>query len=340
MKLHTAVVANNLDAQRFLQLAAAPAPQWFPHTVETRHPSQMPSLKTEALSLIIWQAGTGADDVLKKLETFTSEGGAVLCLPPANTPGESAMGPFGLTWQDVENAPPAALFRVATWDDRDGPLARSRDGISLPVGKLTFARRQLPSPVSLATSRAGMDSTVEPWIPLATYEGGQPFLLKKRVGRGSIFVCTSLPQPEWSTLGEGLVLVPMVQRILKEGGTRLSTKGNEECGVWLPADESEPWTALNHTGNYRWNAGIYVLGSQHVALNRPAIEDDPAKTPVDRARALFGPVDVQVFEETVESAKKDTTTELWPLMLLLAMLCMMMESSLLIADRMAKRKHV
>lgn len=338
VQLHTAVVADSREAKRFLQLAAAPAPEWLPHSAETLLPSQIPALNVDALSLMVWQAGTGADDILGKVETFAKSGGAVLCFPPSEGGNStSTRGPFGLSWLAPEPYPSEAPLRVGTWDERDGPLARSRDGVSLPVGQLTILQRQIPSDASLGVGGESSGST-EPWIQLASYSDGKPFLIKRSVGRGSVFVCTSLPHPDWSNLGEGVVLVPMVQRILLEGGSRLSEKGIEECGLWRPSDDGEPWAGVDHDGNFRWNAGVYALGTQRVALNRPSLEDDPELVPLDAVQDLFGGADLQVFEETLETAREDATSELWPLMLLLAMLCMIVESSLLLSDRVAKKK--
>jgi hypothetical protein len=141
-------------------------------------------------------------------------------------------------------------------------------------------------------------------------------------------------------MGEGMVLVPMVQRVLQEGGSRLSARGMEACGVWRPTDESEPWVGEEGDRDYRWQAGVYRLGAQRVALNRPERENDLERVPLERLRTLFADVDIQLFEETVETARKESTSELWPLMVLLALLCMMVESSLLISDRMARRKQI
>jgi hypothetical protein len=338
VQLHTAIVADNGDAQRYLQLAAAPAPQWFPHSAETLLPSQTTTLNTEALSMLIWQAGTGADDILSTVETFAHSGGAVFCFPPAVGEDGTHEGPFDLRWGAIETAPKASPLRITTWDNKDGPLAESRDGITLPIGQLNIIQRQCP--VLTTPEDANSDRLDGDWITLATFGDGKPFLLKKRVGRGSVFVCTTLPTPEWSNMGEGMVLVPMIQRVLQEGGSRLSARGMESCGVWRPTDESEPWVGEEGDRDYRWQAGVYRLGAQRVALNRPERENDLERVPLERLRTLFDGVDLQLFEETVETARKESTSELWPLMVLLALLCMMVESALLISDRMARRKQI
>jgi hypothetical protein len=37
-----------------------------------------------------------------------------------------------------------------------------------------------------------------------------------------VFACATLPEPSWSNFGDGLVLLPMVQRLLALGGQRLA----------------------------------------------------------------------------------------------------------------------
>ena len=102
------------------------------------------------------------------------------------------------------------------------------------------------------------------------------------------------------------MLVPLVQRLVREGGHRLGavvtgTCGLEPMGEARRVDKDTPG----------FDAGIYQRQSELVALNRPASEDVREFADADVVKALFGSVQVRVFEEKEESGK--LAGEIWRL---------------------------
>src|SRR4030095_14045841 len=103
-------------------------------------------------------------------------------------------------WGEVQAAEAERNYRILRWVEDEGPLAKTDEGLSLPLREVTFQRRQM---------------IVGPKNVLAAFEDGAPFLARQTLGRGEIFFCASLPKKEWSSLSEGPVLVPMMQRLLQ-----------------------------------------------------------------------------------------------------------------------------
>ena len=318
--LKAVVVGDKGDALRRVARAAAPDPSRLSSACEVVAPDAAAGTSWRDLALVVWMAPAPGPEVQEALAGFVEQGGVAVCFPPekADTPGL-----FGLTWKAVETAKAESPFRAGPWEENDGPLARTENGQSLPVGKLSFLKRQ-------AAAFAG-DAGAK-FFALASYADGRPFLLRRVLGRGQVFVFTSLPRAEWSSLGEGPVLVPALQRLLHLGGRRLTSSENAVCGEWKPENEAEVWAPVGAPGprNPRWEAGVYQCGSRQVALNRPAIEDSLEPVEEAKVRALFGDVPVQIEKDLTGHARGRTEREIWPLLLGLVMLCLLAESWLVL----------
>jgi len=166
-------------------------------------------------------------------------------------------------------APATPPMRVTRWRREDGPLASTQDGQDLPVNDLVCAHRRTLT----------NDATV-----LATFEDGQPFLTRQ----GLLYRCAALP----AELGDGRVLVPMLQRLLADGGARFGHVANLFCDA------------------RQVTAGVAVAGAQISAWNRPPSEDDWERVDEPTARASFGKVPVTMFEENSQTAGR-LQSELW-----------------------------
>jgi len=218
----------------------------------------------------------------------------------------------------VEDASEEQPFKVTRWDDQSGPLADSDEGLELPVNELGVKRRQ-------AIQGEG---TI-----LAAFEDETPFLLRRSVGRGQVYFCGSLPDPAWSDLSDGGVLVPMLQRLLEEGGRRLLRENSVECGDPTLAEAAQPWLSLE-TGqpdDPRIHRGVFRSGSRVVAANLPEAEVDPAILETAKAKERFGRLPVRLFEEKGRSAKLQS--ELWRLFLIGMALFLLVEGFLILPER-------
>jgi hypothetical protein len=276
--LRAAVVSANREVARFLQLAAAS------HKAEPAQiiaASEIANANLDDCSLLIWQAPLPEGADADRLQTFAKEGGVVIFFPP----GEASPRQFaGMSWGDPQTAEAQEGFRILRWNEDEGPLAKSDEHTSLPLTQTTFARRQ---------------AITSPKNVLASFEDGAAFLTRQSIGRGEIYFCSSLPLNDWSSLGDGPVLVPMLQRLLQAGGRRLQEVSSIACGELSAADQARQWTSVDSTKqkDIRFESGVYRSNDRLLAVNRPEAEDEPEVIDANEARALFGPLPVQMLEE-------------------------------------------
>jgi len=276
--LRATVVSADREAARDLQLAAAS------HKAEPAQVipvAEIGNAKLDDCSLLIWQAPLPEGADADRLQSFANEGGVVIFFPP----GEASPRQFaGVGWGEPQTAQAQEGFRILRWNEDEGPLAKSDEHLSLPLAQTTFARRQ---------TITGQKNV------LSAFEDGAVFLARQNVGKGEVYFCSSLPQHDWSSLGEGPVLVPMLQRLLLAGGRRLQQVSSAACGELGSVDLARQWVSVDSTKqkDIRFEAGVYRSGDRMLAVNRPAAEDDPDVIDSDEARSLFGPLPVQTLEE-------------------------------------------
>jgi len=205
------------------------------------------------------------------------------------------------------------------WDQEQGPLARTDEGLSLPVGQIAFQRRQL----------IGGAKNV-----LAGFDDGTPFLARQSIGRGEVFFCATLPVQEWSNLSEGPVLVPMIQRLLQAGSRRLQPAASVSVGEITTNDASSRWAPVDSAGpkDARIHAGVYRSGERLLAVNRPAHEDDPEVLELEAAQRLLSQLSFQMFQES-RSASDQLQGEFWRVFLFAMLLCLLAEAVLILPSR-------
>jgi len=313
--LQAVIIANDDAASRCLRLACMDRAS---KPAETLSVAEIAGATLAEHALIVWQDALPEGPAAERLRQFAEEGGVVVFFPPGR-PGSQAFN--AVSWGAVQEAPPDNPFHVLRWDEDQGPLARSDERLSLPVARLAFAKRQkLAGPKTL----------------LAAFEDGEPFLARQILGKGEVYFCASLPNDDWSALGDGTVLVPMMQRMLQTGARRLQQVAFCACGELGAEDLAKPWTCVDAPGakDIRFDAGVYRSGSRMMAVNRPAAEDDPDVIDSDQARALFGGVPFRSF---ADRAGDDSPLqgEIWRLFLLGMLLFLVAEAVLILPPKPA-----
>jgi hypothetical protein len=302
------VAAGNEEVGNILSFAASDAGK--PASVLRVTEAAIMDLSAQAL--VVWQAALPTGNLADRLRAFVEEGGTVLFFPPGEASG---MAIENVSWGDVETANTNG-FRIARWDEEQGPLAKTEERISLPVAAVEVAKRQ----------RIAGGAQV-----LAAFSDGVPFLSRKTIGRGEIYFCASLPAANWSTLSDGDVLVPMVQRMLQSGARRLQNAVMVTCGE-LPVGLAQmAWTPVSATEarDPRLQAGVYKSGNRFLAVNRPIAEDAPERMDSARATALFGDLPAQVFRD-VGTRADQLQGEIWRLFLFGMLIFLLVEGWLIL----------
>ena len=307
------VVSRSPDTARYLQLAAA-SQAGQPAALLT--PAEFPAADLAGCSLLIWQDALPEGEAADRVQTFVSGGGVAVFFPP----GRADAGQFDtLGWGVVEDSEAPGGFHVLRWNEDEGPLARTDERISLPLGQTDFARRQI---------------IAGPKNVLAAFEDGAALLARQNLGRGEVYFCASLPADDWSSLADGPVLVPMLQRLLEDGVRRLQTISTGVCGELSAADRAKTWVSVDspEPKDIRYQAGVYQSGDLLMAVNRPAIEDDPEIVDTGEIKKLFGDLPLQLFEDRrVETGRLQG--EIWRLFLFLMLLLLLGEGLLILPGK-------
>jgi hypothetical protein len=235
---------------------------------------------------------------------WTRRGGVMLSLPRPGATGQT-------------DAPDEDGFGVADWNDATGLLSAGTAREPLRMDLLRVFRT-----VPLE-ERDGIDV-------LARLDDGSPLLTREALGNGAHYRLATLPLPAWSTLDAGFIWVPMMQRLLREGGARDASRGTHTLGDWRMSADAD-WDPLdNDDADPRLNVGRFQSRGQVLALNRSAHHDAPAQLSLEELREWAGPFDIRVFEDrTADVRGRDARVELTTVLALLGLIFLAVESFLL-----------
>jgi len=230
------------------------------------------------------------------------EGGVLLTLPrPSDLEAVSSEG--GDTF-------------VTSWTEQTGVLAtEQREPLRMDLVRVRRA-------VSLEPEE-GTDT-------LALLDNGWPLLTRRSEGRGAEYHLATLPTREASNLAAGYVLVPVVQRLLREGARKGDAWGIRTLGEWVP-EAGERWEPLDGEGrDPRLHPGRYRLQDQRIALNRPTGEDAGGLLTVEEVRAWAAPLDLRVFgDDRIDADAASSRVDFTSLLALAGLGFLVVESWLL-----------
>lgn len=314
--VRAAVVSDQPALIRNVQLAAlAPATR---QPAELLTPAAFLERAATDAALLLWHAPLPDAAGERRLRGFIEEGGVVIFLPA----GQADTGKFmDLGWAEAPSAPADKPFKITRWEQQEGPLAKTDEGLSLPLGDLEITRR----------AAITGDATA-----LAAFADGSPLLTRRALGRGQFLFLATVPHDDWSTLGDGSVLVPMLQRLLQTGARRLNQETMAACGELSALDRAKQWISTDGTigKNVALQAGVYRSGERLLAVNRPAAEDERALLTADSARNLLAPLPLQLLQE--RAARTDALQgEIWRLFLFGMLVFLFFEAWLVLPPKRA-----
>ncbi len=318
------VVAGTGETADYLMLAAAP-PGFGDQSAQLAAPGQAASIPTGDIAAVFWAAPFPTGPAADWLQRFLTSGGQVLFLPP----GEPSPSPFlDIRWSAVTAADRGKFLILQDWNHTDGPLRDGIDGTPIPAERFKAIRRQIPS---------------GDIAPLARWEGGEPFLSRRIVDRGTAWFIGSLPDYTWSNLGDADVLLPVVQRIVTTGAARfdasyMATLGTEEAK--LPAGEIR--TRLDNYGspdpaNASHEAGVHRMGSRILAVNRPFAEDEPEVLSRDELDAVLDGTGHTLLDQAGQASPTDLSQDLWRPFLIAVLVFLIAEAALSLPGKSLER---
>lgn len=342
------VGAPDRFATRFLKLAAAPDPANTNQVSRIVAPSAAGQETWTDSAMVLWQAPLPSGEEAERLTNYAKAGGLVVFFPEDT----SDPGSFnGLSWGELkrfeqdgktfdnwqglvaaEDEQQHLGFRITSYSDSEGPLQRTEEGLYLPVDDLRVNQRK-------AINGDGMVQ--------ASFEDGVPWLMTKTIGKGQVIFCGTQPNDVWSSVTEGLVLVPMLQRLLAEGEAMLSgryVQGHLLAAGDDRAGEGERWVSEeggdHSVKDFNMEAGVYRMGKRVVAVNRPQREDAMISLEEPEVRSLFGEVPVTLSQERSADGVADDPQEIWRWFLVAMALALLIEGLLVLPKGADERVEI
>ena len=258
---------------------------------------------------ILVHQGEINSEVEKVLEEFVIKGGR-LVLFPSETKSSNISKLF--SWNPLEEKQKGEFFSVNNWREDSGILANSSDGNRLPLDRLEIKRRRTPKQGET----------------LAYYSDGKPFLSSLTLGQGVIYAFSTLPIDSWSSMSNGYVIVPALQRLIEE-----SSSANSFIQSWFCGEkESKETTLFEPIGDTKDNvpylhAGIYRINGRLTAINRPKTENDTLFLKVEQILERLPDISSRTLEDESSSGSIDRS-EVWSLFLTLCLFLLLGEAFL------------
>ena len=136
------------------------------------------------------------------------------------------------------------------------------------------------------------------------------------------YYCTTLPLKEWSNFGDGVVIVPMLRRMMQLGAQRLSNIVIGDCGLQHPEINISRCKMLLSSdkdigfANPAYNTGIYTEDDRITVLNRPSAENIIKELDDVELKALFSENSIRLFREKNNSSST-MQSEIWRIFLII-----------------------
>jgi len=243
------------------------------------------------------------------LEEFVIKGGSLVLFPPEVT---SSDGSKLLSWNSLEEKLEDEIFQVSNWREDSGLLTNSSDGNRLPLDRLAIKRRRTP----------------QQGETLAYYSDGKPFLSCLTLGKGIVYFFSTLPLDSWSSMSDGYVLVPALQRLIEE-----SSSSNSFIQSWFCGEkESKESILFEPIGDAKdkvpyLHAGIYRVNGRLTAINRPKSENDTLFLTVEQILEKLPNIPPRLLDDESSSALNDRS-EAWSFFLTLCLILLLGEALL------------
>ncbi|MDC0143701.1 BatA domain-containing protein [Verrucomicrobia bacterium] len=341
----TAVTAEDSYMSRFLQMAAAPNPANTNQVSVAIPEASRVETEWSNHAMVLWQGALPEGDTAKALLAYADTGGMVVCFPGqidseirfagirwgALKATQNEQGRDYPSWREMVAAQGEGEHlgpRVVSWEEGEGPLARTEEGYSLPMDSLYFSQRRSIEGDGIILASIARDSKPE--------RKAEPLIVRKVRSKGQILFIGSAPSEQWSSLNFSIVLPIVLQRMVAAGAA--TDSGRFSSGNMMPVGDelsrpNERWISVGgeegESRDFNTEAGIYRLGKRVVAVNRPEHEDLASLMDGDEAVALFGEMPVAFFQEKREGTAGDPK-EIWQWFLALMAMALLVEGFLIL----------
>ena len=267
---------------------------------------------------LILQGFSTSDEEIKIFE-FIKNGGNALLFPEIEDNDKSYSFQ---KWGNTETISKNVLFEISEWNRNEGIFANTANQRELGLSYLKISKRKIPSEGNT----------------LAFYKDGKSFLTRRTLGQGVIYSFSTLPNVEWSNLGDGFVLVPVLLRIFDECSENPALNFLE-CGDSTSMNSPN---LVSITGNPNQKpsikAGVYSDNRKIFAFNRKAAESQNVILTQKELQKNMSSNHI-LWSDASSSSFSFERAEIWNLFLILMLLFLLAESLLgLPVDNFSFRK--
>ena len=352
-KVKAAVVGDEAAfSTAFLKLAAAPNPANTNQVSEVIAPGKLETAPWGDYAMVLWQGALPEGKAAEQLTEYIKNGGIMVCFPEIGNVGGSFQG---VQWGEVQRVEHEGKqfenwqalvaaegdgnpigFLIDNYETAEGPFRTTEEGLFLP----------------LTTVRINQRRTIEfdEGTVLASLAGGEAVVLRKNLDKGQLYFFGTSPNDAWSSLTEGIVLVPALQRLMAEGEAMSS--GRYVLGRLLEAGDTgalqskDRWLPVSSEAQFGQDpfeqSGVYRLSDSDrvVAINRPENEDLGTTMNAADVEKLFGEVPVALTQETAEGGSGDDPKEIWRWFLVAMALALLIEGLLILPKGADERVEI
>ena len=257
--------------------------------------------------LLIIQGFTSPEEDKQILE-FIKEGGRIVLFPSYEKNEKSYTFQ---KWRTTEAVSGNNYFEITEWNRNQGIFANTVNGRELALPYLKTIKRNIPTE----------------GVSLAFYKDGESFFKRKTIGQGVIYSFSTLPNTDWSNLGEGFVLVPVLIRIFNESFKDPALKFSE-CGDSTSLDSNGlvPVTG-DPSQKPSVKAGIYKDLGKFFAFNRKASECENEILDRDQLQATMSSSHI-LWSDASATSLSFERAEIWNFCLIVMLLFLLAESLL------------
>ena len=205
----------------FHRALAIPTEAGLRYRIDVIPVARVGEIDWEGTGLLIWQAPLPQGNIAEEIENFVNTGRVVLFFPPVQSSSHQL---FGSRWEDWKT-PEQEQAKITWWRGDADLLANVDSGDALPLNELRTYRY-----CNLET----------PGTTLARYGDDTPMLTRMATDRGGVYLCSTLPTAQFSSLErDGVVFYVVLQRALAEGCRSLGVTSQRDAGSRVLADRDQ-----------------------------------------------------------------------------------------------------
>jgi hypothetical protein len=315
------VFSENSLLRKILSAAADPTEE-SPKDSAAKDLSLADPAALDDVAMLVWQGALPEGKAKEIIDAFIAKKGAAVFFPPVDAGAVQG-------WAEIVSSPPESPMSVSKWERMLGPLADTASGDPLPLDSLFVLKARQPA--AQDSTHLAVLSDRNPLLSMLQAPGEKPT---------NMYFCSTLPLKEWSNLGEGVVLVPMLERVFHEGARRFSrisfldcdAKSSDRGSSAIPGKSTADEKSSH--GDTRLVSGVFRTDVGLAVVNRPATEDIRGYLNQAAVRNLLQPQDIHFFHDAAGAAAP-ALSEVWRAFMM-AMLVLLLAESFMVSPSWRK----